>query len=436
MKTVRIRKYMVVGVLSIVVFPWLVYCLVLQPWSQWHRPRQQIALNQAMNEIIKNPGDWTNPAWQNHLRKQLTDAGMEATILSPSNHEIFSSGHRHGPQWMPSQQTTVVENGQVLGTVRVFASTTNENSAIAAISALAAVILAIFFVGFQMGRHVVKPLESMSRAARQIAEGDLDFRLPVSRVTEIAQVRSGFEIMVAGLRESFQKQARLEEERRFFIGAIAHDLRTPLFALRGYLDGLEQGIANTPEKMAKYVAVCKEKSNQLDRLVSDLFAFTKLEYMEQTLHYDEVDLACVLEASVDSLRPQAQDKAVSIIMERPAYGCVVWADSHLLERAINNLLDNALRHTPSGGEIFVKWHKEPGKTILSVRDTGPGFSGEELNHVFDPLYRGEASRNRATGGVGLGLTIARRIFRAHGGDLVATNHPEGGALLTGWVQDA
>jgi signal transduction histidine kinase len=435
MKTVRIRKYMVFGVLSVVVFPWLVYCIVLQPWSQWHSPQQQAALNRVMNVIVRNPGKWTNPSWQSHLQKQLTDAGVEATILSPSNHEIFSSGHMHGPHWMPSQQATVVEDGRIVGTVKVFSSRTTANNALAGISALAAMVLAIFFVGFQMGRHVVKPLEAMSRAARQIAEGDLDVHLPVSSVTEIAQVRSGFEIMVAGLRESFQKQAKLEKERRLFIGAIAHDLRTPLFALRGYLDGLEQGIANSPEKMAKYVAVCKEKSNQLDRLVSDLFAFTKLEYIEQTLHYDEVDLASVLHLSVDSLRPQAQDKAVSISMEGPADKCLVRADSHLLERAVNNLLDNALRHTPSGGEIFVQWRKEPGRTIVSVRDTGPGFSPDDLNHVFDPLYRGEVSRNRATGGVGLGLTIARRIFRAHGGDLVAANHPEGGAVLTGWIAD-
>jgi signal transduction histidine kinase len=434
MKTVRIRKYRVIGVLSVVVFPWLVYCIVLQPWSQWHSQTQQAAVDQVMNVIVRNPGKWTNPSWQEHLRKQLTDDGVEATILSPSNHEIFSSGHIHGPHWMP-QQATVVEDGRIVGTVRVFSARTNANSAVAGLSALAAMVLAIFFVGFQMGRHVVKPLEAMSRAARQIAEGDLDLHLPVSGVTEIAQVRTGFEIMVAGLRESFQKQAKLEEERRFFIGAIAHDLRTPLFALRGYLDGLEQGIANSPEKIAKYVAVCKEKANQLDRLVSDLFAFTKLEYMEQTLHYDEVDLARVLQQSADSLRPQAQDKAVSITLEGPAYPCLVSADSHLLERAVNNLLDNALRHTPSGGKIVVQWYKEPGKTIVSVRDTGPGFSPEDLNHVFDPLYRGEVSRNRATGGVGLGLTIARRIFRAHRGDLVAANHPEGGAVLTGWIAD-
>jgi signal transduction histidine kinase len=103
-----------------------------------------------------------------------------------------------------------------------------------------------------------------------------------------------------------------------------------------------------------------------------------------------------------------------------------------LERALNNLLDNALRHTPQSGKFEVKWSHDSGKTKIEVKDTGPGFSPDELQHVFEPLYRGEASRNRATGGAGLGLTIAKRIFKAHGGDLTAENHPKGGAVLTGW----
>jgi signal transduction histidine kinase len=438
MKTLRIRKFMVVGMISVVVFPWFVYFFVhlintgtLQPWSQPQSQKQQVTLSQTMNMIVLNSENWANPVWQNNLRKQLTNAGMEAVILSPSNHEIFASSYQYGHHWMSNQQVDVVEGGQVLGTVTLYSQGTND--AVADFSALAAMIFAIFFVGFQMRRNVVKPLEAMSRAARQIAEGDLDFKLPASRVTEITQVRTGFEVMVVGLRESFEKQDKLEEERRFFVGAIAHDLRTPLFALRGYLDGLEQGIVTSPDKMERYVAVCKEKSNQLDRLVSDLFAFTKLEYMEQTLHYDEVEFSVALNRSVDSLRPQAQDKSISIVVEAPVYDCVVKGDSHLLERAMNNLLDNALRHTPSRGKIFVRWHKELGKTVVTVRDTGPGFSPEDLNHVFEPLYRGEASRNRETGGAGLGLTIARRIFKAHGGDLVAANYPDGGAVLTGWV---
>src|SRR4051812_19525445 len=154
--------------------------------------------------------------------------------------------------------------------------------------------------------------------------------------------------MGEGLRDSIGRQAELEEERRFFIGAIAHDLRTPLFALRGYLDGLEQGIANTPEKMAKYVKVCKEKSQQLDRLVSDLFTFSKLEYMEQSPKLHKVELNQTFKGCAESFRPLAEEKDIMISVE-PAEKCEVSADAHLLERALNNLLDNALRHTPAGG---------------------------------------------------------------------------------------
>ncbi|MDQ0200354.1 sensor histidine kinase [Neobacillus ginsengisoli] len=431
MKTLRIRKFMVVGMISVVIFPWFIYFIIhFNPFREGSQHQSQ-TLNETINTIVTNSAEWTNPAWQKKLLEQLSQANINAVILSPSNRQIFKFGNWHGNPWMSNQQVTVIEDGRVLGTVKVLSK--GENDIFARFSALTALILAIFIVGSQMRRYIVKPLEAMSGTARRIAEGDLDLHLPVSRVTEIAEVRTGFEVMVAGLRKSFQKQAEMEAERRFFIGAIAHDLRTPLFALRGYLEGLEQGIAASPEKISKYVTVCKEKSDQLDRLVSDLFAFTKLEYMEQTLQYEKMDVGLILKKSIDSVRPQAQDKSVAILEKSPPDRCDGFGDSHLLERAMNNLLDNALRHTPNGGWIFVQWYKDSGKTIISVRDTGPGFSQEDLKHLFEPLYRGEVSRNRATGGAGLGLTIARRIFKAHGGDLVAVNDPDGGAVLTGWI---
>jgi signal transduction histidine kinase len=281
---------------------------------------------------------------------------------------------------------------------------------------------------------VVKPLVAMSKAARRIAKGDLEIYLPVSRVTEIADVRAGFEVMVAGLNESFQNQARLEEERRFFIGSVAHDLRTPLFALRGYLEGLEMGIASSPEKVAKYVAICKEKTEQLNRLVADLFSFTKLEYMEQTVCLEKVDTSLILEKSIDSLKPLAEEKGISIAYRSPSEKEEDSVDPHLLERAINNILENALRYTPPGGEISVIFRKEHGKKVIEITDTGPGFSPEDLHRVFHPLYRGESSRNRDTGGAGLGLAIAKRIFQAHGGNLTALNRSNGGAVLVGWIR--
>ncbi|MGF9712831.1 HAMP domain-containing histidine kinase [Paenibacillus sp. JMULE4] len=308
-----------------------------------------------------------------------------------------------------------------------------DSYAVPIVAAFAGLLLAFFIVGIRMRRLLLMPLEKMSQAARQIAEGDWDVQLPPSTIKEIAEVREGFEVMVNGLLSSHRKQAELEEERRFVIAAVAHDLRTPLFALRGYLDGVEQGIAQTPEQIAKYVDVCKEKSAQLDRLVEDLFTFTKLEYLETELSKNTAGFNEIVQKSIDSLEPQAQKKHISIVAHYAPDDCLIRADSHLMERALSNLLDNAVRHTPAHGRILVQCRQQGDRAAFTIQDSGPGFAQDELKRIFEPLYRGEQSRNRATGGAGLGLTISQRIIRRHGGELAASNHPEGGAILSGWI---
>jgi signal transduction histidine kinase len=295
------------------------------------------------------------------------------------------------------------------------------------------VIVALIFVQWQMSKYVVRPLEAMSAAARRIAGGNLDFELPASRVREVADVREAFEAMGEGLRGSIERQAQLEEERRFFIGAIAHDLRTPLFSLRGYLEGLQQGIASSPEKASHYIEVCRQKADQLDRLVSDLFAFTKVEYLTPTLRTGPLELGALLRRAVEGAGARARHKGVTLKIDGAAEECQVPGDEHLLERAVENLLDNALRHTPEGGAINVSWRCEEGRVVFSVADTGPGIPQSDIPHLFDPLFRGETSRNRGTGGAGLGLAIARRAMLASGGDLAAHNRIEGGAEFTGWL---
>ncbi|MBA3943915.1 MAG: hypothetical protein H0X37_05060 [Herpetosiphonaceae bacterium] len=181
----------------------------------------------------------------------------------------------------------------------------------------------------------------------------------------------------------------MEAERRFFIGAIAHDLRTPLFALRGYLVGLEQGLATSPAQAAHYVAVCREKADQLERLVADLFAFTKLEYLEPTLCRAPLDLGLLLHRALDGLQDQAATKGVTLTLNAPSTSCMPVGDEHLLRRVVENLLDNALRHTPRSGAILVDWHCEPNRVVFSVTDSGPGIAPADMPYLFDPLYRGE-----------------------------------------------
>lgn len=290
-------------------------------------------------------------------------------------------------------------------------------------------------IAWLAGRTVLRPLAAMRAAARQIASGDLDIHPPDSALHEVADVADALAAMGAALHESLRRQADLEQERRLVIGAVAHDLRTPLFSLRGYLEGLDRGLADTPERTAHYVAVCRLQADALERLVADLFTFTKLEFFVEAPRYDPLDLGKLLTAAVESVRPLADERQLQLVSSGPC-DCTLVGDAHLLTRAVENLLDNALRHSPSGGSVMVYWERGPVGWIFSVSDGGPGISPAELPHIFDPLYRGDASRNRSTGGAGLGLAIARRILRVHGGDLTAANRPGGGAELIATLPNA
>jgi signal transduction histidine kinase len=285
-------------------------------------------------------------------------------------------------------------------------------------------------VALAFGRPFVRPLRAAQDAVRKVTDGDLTAALPRSRVTEIDDVSTAFGAMTTELHRSLEQQAALEHERRMFIAAIAHDLRTPLFSLRGYLDGLDTGLADTPERRARYLAVAKEKADTLERLVGDLFDYTRLEYGEQSLDRQPLDLADLLRELVDSLRPRAEAEDVALAFRSPGHACPVDADRHQLARAVDNILDNALRYTPAGGRIDVTCGIRAGTAWFTITDTGPGIAADDLPHLFQPLYRGDRSRGAGTGGTGLGLAIAHRIVAAHDGTLVAGNTPTGGAGFT------
>lgn len=298
------------------------------------------------------------------------------------------------------------------------------------VAVLTALILTLAAIAWFLRRSIVLPLTAISNAARRVAEGELDISLPTSRVREVEQLSRAFQSMRDELRASLQQQAAMEEDRRLFISAIAHDLRTPLFSLRGSLEGLTKGIATTPEKRDRYIDVARNKADSLERLISDLFAFTRLEYMHEVPRRAALDLDGFLPQMVEGIRPRAEAREIRLQLDASPTPVTVEADSDMLSRAIENLLDNALRHTPDQGIVRVGWRESGSSVEISVADTGPGIAEQDLPYLFDPLYRSESSRNRRTGGAGLGLTIAGRIVKAHGGTLVAGNGPSGGAVFT------
>ena len=282
-------------------------------------------------------------------------------------------------------------------------------------------------------KSILTPLDAIGKASKQIEQGNLAFSLLPSSTREMAEVVNAFTAMGQALRDALAYREKLEEERRFFISAVVHDLRTPLFSLRGYLEGIEKGVADTPEMVTHYMQICREKADDLEHLITDLFTYTQLEYLELLPQREGVDVGALLQKTVEALHPLAEQAGITMQQVGPSHTSTLAIDRRLLTRALENLLDNAIRYTPRGGCIAVSWTEIPERFEFTIADTGPGIAPQDLPHVFEPLHRGETSRNRQTGGAGLGLTIAQQILRAHGGGLSASNRETGGALFVGFL---
>ncbi|MEW9702219.1 sensor histidine kinase [Paenibacillus sp. SI8] len=436
MKPLRIRQWMLIGMLIMLILPQLSYEIPglfdRYVWENTKHSQRQTTLNTLVSEVSETDiTHWHDPSWQTAIGNRIAASHLGIILLDASDREIYHS-MPSGVEATASRQIRIVEQGQLRGNALFFVP--KQTSGLATAFAFIAGLCAILFIGWQMGRVVVKPLEAMSSAARRIAGGDLDFHLPESTVLEVADVRAAFHAMGKGLRESLIRQSELEEERRFFISSIAHDLRTPLFALRGFLTRLERGLASNPERIPRYAAICSKKAEQLERLVSDLFSYSQMASLDQLLRQEQLNISALFTDIVSEYLPIAKEKGITLKYDEPAEQHIRQGDAHMLRRAIGNLIENALRYTPGNGVITLTLHMEETRILFTVEDTGPGIPEYELTNIFKAFYRGDESRNPENGGTGLGLTIAQRILRAHKGDLTARNHSQtGSAIFTGWI---
>jgi signal transduction histidine kinase len=290
----------------------------------------------------------------------------------------------------------------------------------AGLAALSAVLMLVVLL---LRRWVLQPLARLAADAERIAGGELDVEPSPTRAREIAQVGDALHGMAGGLRDALRSSTAAERERRFMVTAIAHDLRTPLFTLRGSLEALERGIGD-----ARYLDRAQTKAAHLDRLVSDLFTFSRLEYAREAIGFEEVDVAALALRAAEDIEPLAAARGCAIDVRGADGELVARGDPDALMRVLTNLLDNAVRH--GFGRVVLGAQRANGSIRIDVADDGPGFAPDDLPHVFEPLFRSDRARGAATGGTGLGLAIARRLARAHGGDVEAVNLPGGGALAT------
>jgi signal transduction histidine kinase len=289
---------------------------------------------------------------------------------------------------------------------------------LAAIGTVVAVVTAFSL----LARHwVVRPLAALSEAVDAIAGGSAVPRTRPSRVREINELEKALAAMDESLHAAAARDLRREEERRFLISSIAHDLRTPLFLLRGHVEALARGVGDAQSNLSRAEA----GGRLLDRLVGDLFAFSTLEYRGARPASERVDLADLFRQTAVGFGARAAEKDVAITADGPEVTTL--ADEQFLSRVVSNLLDNAVRHVPAGGDVELRWARSNDSIGFTVWNSGDPIPAEDLPRLFEPMFRSDGSRNRATGGAGLGLAIARHLIEAHGGTLVAENPPAGGA---------
>ncbi len=286
-----------------------------------------------------------------------------------------------------------------------------------------AVALAIALVlALLMGSWLASPLQRLELAARRMADGDLSQRVAVKGHDELATLAQSFNHMAASLQES-------EGRRQTMTADIAHELRTPLAVQRAQLEAMQDGIyAMTPENLQ----IALDQNSTLSRLVEDLRTLALADARELQLERVPVDLRQLAADVLARFQPAALERSIGLVLNIDSgQACPrVLGDALRIEQILNNLLANALRHTPENGEVQLSITCGDRAAQLSIHDSGAGIAAEALPHLFERFYRVDRARSRGQGGTGLGLAIARQLAELMGGTLTADNHVLGGAVFT------
>jgi histidine kinase len=281
-------------------------------------------------------------------------------------------------------------------------------------------------------KDIVKPLRELEKGSRHISEGNLDFRLTTKSRNEVGRVVFSYEKMRQELKKSIQKQVQYENNRKELISSISHDLKTPITSIKGYVEGILDGVANTEEKKERYLKVIHQKSLDMDHLIDDLFLFSKLDLHKMPFDLQPINFPQFVKKISDelALEYQNQGNLEYELEDLSATEPIVSIDANQLKRVIVNLVQNSFKYNQSEEKhVRIQVSNEENEVTLTIKDNGIGMSEEELKHAFDMFYRSDESRNTNTGGSGLGLAIVKQIILDHQGTIKAKSSADKGTSI-------
>lgn len=280
-------------------------------------------------------------------------------------------------------------------------------------------LFSLTFLGLQ--KQSMEYISQLSSAIQNISDGDLNTVIPVLGDDEFSSMAANLNKMVEELKELMDKERESERTKNELITNVAHDLRTPLTSMIGYLELLSGNVKLTPEMEKKYIEIAYSKSKRLEKLIEDLFGFTKLNYGKISMNVGQVDIIKLLSQLLEEFYPSFMDKQLTYELQSNVPAKVITADGNLLARLFDNLINNAIKYGADGKKVLVRIQADEEIVTIEVINYGYVIPKEELPLIFNKFYRVEQSRSTNTGGTGLGLAIVKNIVDMHGGDIQVTS---------------
>ena len=328
----------------------------------------------------------------------------------------------------------VSDSGQMVYDISLPQSSSSQVKLMAKDMILTATIILVFTalsVGLWIYRSIAVPLVKLKKATKNIKEGNLDFVLEVEGNDECSQLCQDFEEMRKRLKESTEEKILMDKENKELISNISHDLKTPITAVKGYVEGIMDGVADTPEKMDRYVRTIYNKTKEMDHLINELTFYSKIDTNRIPYTFSKLNVEDYFSDCAEELGLEMETRGIELVYANYVEkGVQVIADGEQIRRVIHNIVSNAIKYMEKPRGIIQLRVKDVGDFIqVEIEDNGKGIAAKDLPYIFDRFYRTDVSRNSSKGGSGIGLSIVKKIMEDHGGKVWATSRLGIGTIM-------
>ena len=298
-----------------------------------------------------------------------------------------------------------------------------------------AIVLILIFTGMVLTqwlrKSMISPIDQLNVAMKKIKEGNYDYELQTDSKGEIGDLYQNYEDMRLRLKESMEEKQQNEQQNKELISNISHDLKTPITAIKGYVEGIMDGVADTPEKMDKYIKTIYNQANDMDKLINELTTYSSIDNNRIAYNYHRINVADYFGDCVEEVGVELESKNIQLNYSNlVSADTMVIADPEQMKKVINNIISNSVKYMDKPrGVIDIRILDDIDSIRVEIEDNGKGIAQKDLQRVFERFYRTDASRNSAQGGSGIGLSIVKKIIEDHGGYIWATGKEGEGTCM-------